>query len=243
MITIKRLSIPKPCSQNWEDMSPDTDGRYCGHCAKTVIDFTGMPTDEILKVIAGKSHSCGRFNQFQIDDLNSILDRSEKTVSFWRKGLAAASLASLLSLVSGEAKSQPYRIEQAPVRPNDTLGGMVGKMAFNLAPQVIVKGTVIATDDNLPLPGVSIRIKGTNFGVVTDANGCFTLKVPGAGQSFTVGYKGYATQEFSATNTDESDLCIRLRPLIMGEIVVVRRPFFKRVYNRFNRRPIRKLFH
>ena len=44
-----------------------------------------------------------------------------------------------------------------------------------------VTGTVTAKDDGLPIPGVSVKIKGTNVGVVTGTNGKYTISVPSGG--------------------------------------------------------------
>ncbi len=55
---------------------------------------------------------------------------------------------------------------------------LLSDIAF--AQNVTVKGTV-SDDQNLPIPGVSIVIKGTSNGVQTDPNGNYTISVPGNG--------------------------------------------------------------
>ena len=41
-----------------------------------------------------------------------------------------------------------------------------------------VTGTVTAQEDGLPIPGVTVKVKGTTVGTQTGANGKFTLSVP-----------------------------------------------------------------
>jgi len=68
-MTNYKLSVPKPCNENWDAMTPDAKGRFCGLCEKTVVDFTGMPGTEIsgyLLANAGKK-VCGRFNTEQLE--------------------------------------------------------------------------------------------------------------------------------------------------------------------------------
>jgi len=43
-----QLNIPKPCHENWNAMSPKEQGRYCGSCQKTVVDFSVMSDKEIV---------------------------------------------------------------------------------------------------------------------------------------------------------------------------------------------------
>ncbi|XHR93979.1 carboxypeptidase-like regulatory domain-containing protein [Mucilaginibacter sp. UC70_90] len=41
-----------------------------------------------------------------------------------------------------------------------------------------VTGTVTAKDDGLPIPGVTVKVKGTTIGTQTNAAGKFSLSVP-----------------------------------------------------------------
>ena len=58
-----------------------------------------------------------------------------------------------------------------------------------------VTGTVISADDNEPIIGASIVVKGTMVGTVTDYDGNFTLEVPSNGKVLIVSYVGMLTQE------------------------------------------------
>ncbi|HEY2583112.1 MAG TPA: carboxypeptidase-like regulatory domain-containing protein, partial [Mucilaginibacter sp.] len=57
-----------------------------------------------------------------------------------------------------------------------------------------VTGTVTAKDDGLPIPGVSVKIKGTTTGVQTGTNGKFTINAP-ANATLVFSFIGYTTQE------------------------------------------------
>jgi TonB-linked SusC/RagA family outer membrane protein len=60
-----------------------------------------------------------------------------------------------------------------------------------------VTGTVTAKDDGLPIPGVTVKIKGTNIGTPTDVNGKFSISAP-ANATLVFSFIGYASQEVSA---------------------------------------------
>jgi len=62
------VHIPEPCHENWENMSPETQGRFCQSCAKTVIDFSSMTDQEVLQYFARQQGStCGRFANDQLE--------------------------------------------------------------------------------------------------------------------------------------------------------------------------------
>lgn len=56
------ISIPKPCSENWDSMSPNEKGRFCAVCSKTVVDFTEKTPAEIVAILQNQyAKMCGRF--------------------------------------------------------------------------------------------------------------------------------------------------------------------------------------
>ena len=58
-----------------------------------------------------------------------------------------------------------------------------------------VTGTVISAEDNEPIIGASIVVKGTTIGTVTDFNGAFSLDVPSSAKTLQISYIGMQTQE------------------------------------------------
>ncbi|HWZ02076.1 MAG TPA: mucoidy inhibitor MuiA family protein, partial [Mucilaginibacter sp.] len=88
------------------------------------------------------------------------------------------------------------------------------------APITRSTGRIIGSDDKLPIPGASIRIKGTSIGAVTDVNGNFSLQMPPGQQTIVVSYIGYQTQELRVTGNFTE---VRLVPSVssLNEVVVV----------------------
>ncbi|MDV6169322.1 hypothetical protein R1T16_12875 [Flavobacterium sp. DG1-102-2] len=63
-----QFTVPEPCHESWNAMTPDEQGRFCSLCSKSVTDFTQMSNDEItiyLKMNNGSS-VCGRFRSSQL---------------------------------------------------------------------------------------------------------------------------------------------------------------------------------
>jgi len=63
-----KITIPKPCHENWNAMTPDEKGRFCAVCSKTVRDFRKAPDDEMIEVFTHASEEiCGTFNPSQLN--------------------------------------------------------------------------------------------------------------------------------------------------------------------------------
>lgn len=105
----------------------------------------------------------------------------------------------------------------APFNPSSGDDAASGEMALNkTAP---VQG-VVKDEQGAPLAGVSIKIKGSNKGVLTDARGHFTIDIE-VGTVLEISYVGYMDKEL--TYTDKRDLQIVLEPFnpSLDEVVVV----------------------
>lgn len=83
-----------------------------------------------------------------------------------------------------------------------------------------VTGTVISAEDDLPLPGVNVRIKGTTTGTVTDLDGRYTIQGD-ANQVLVFSYIGFDTQELAIGNRSTVDVVLELDSKTLGEVVVV----------------------
>ena len=84
---------------------------------------------------------------------------------------------------------------------------------------IIVTGTV--GDESGPLPGVSVVIKGTKQGVMTDINGVFTITVPGKESVLQFSFVGYVTQEIIIGDQKILNLTLAEGALNLEEVVVV----------------------
>lgn len=68
------------------------------------------------------------------------------------------------------------------------------------AQQLTVSGTVTGAEDNFPLPGVSVIVKGTTTGVSTNADGSYQINVPNQKAVLLFRFLGYETKEVQVGN-------------------------------------------
>lgn len=63
-----KITVPKPCHEDWNIMTPEETGRFCNNCVKSVVDFTSMKTPEINAFISAHEGEkiCGRFKKEQV---------------------------------------------------------------------------------------------------------------------------------------------------------------------------------
>ena len=66
-----KITIPEPCHENWDEMTPKENGRFCLSCSKTVIDFTTMLPNEVQHFFIQNQNQkiCGRFENSQLETI------------------------------------------------------------------------------------------------------------------------------------------------------------------------------
>ncbi|MDQ3392945.1 MAG: TonB family protein, partial [Bacteroidota bacterium] len=83
-----------------------------------------------------------------------------------------------------------------------------------------IKGKVVDEEGN-PLPGVSIIVKGTNKGSVTDIEGNFELSVASADKKLSVSFIGFMTEEISIADAKNQIITLQNDIRALSEVVVV----------------------
>jgi len=82
-----------------------------------------------------------------------------------------------------------------------------------------ISGTV--RDSISILPGVSINIKGTNQGTLSDNNGNYILDIPGANTVLVFSMVGYLSQEISVQGRETLNVMMKPDVSSLDEVVVV----------------------
>ena len=104
-----KITIPTPCHEDWNKMTPDEKGRHCSSCAKSVVDFTGMSDEEVKYFFLNKKEDervCGRFKQTQLHSIVIELPQNIFRIQMplWKKFLAACLVVFSTTLFSCETK-------------------------------------------------------------------------------------------------------------------------------------------
>jgi len=89
-----------------------------------------------------------------------------------------------------------------------------------MAQQKMITGVVTGAEDNLPVIGATVMIKGTTVGVATDLDGKYTISVA-EGAVIEIRYVGMKTKEITVGTSNVYNVTLDLESIGIDEIVVV----------------------
>jgi len=135
-----KINIPNPCNENWNAMESIGEGRFCGCCDKTVVDFSKMELSEIKLYFKQhqKQKICGHFNTAHTTQQQSLLQRTllkwhtyaERRFTFpILKPLALTLIGASMSLAGCHpAKTTGEPLPSKNTECNDTSDGKTGEV-------------------------------------------------------------------------------------------------------------------
>lgn len=217
-MTLQKLniSIPKPCDEDWAEMTPKEKGRFCASCEKVVVDFTHMIDDELVKYFANYNGAipCGRFREDQLGK-NIIQMRQEKSFlsnPFVQK--LAASFLLLQSLFYGVTSSAQSKASTEQVTTDQE----------KQPEKVVIKGRVVDYLFKKPLRNIRVSIKHTAYSAITDGNGYFSIQVTDnlRGELSLVGI--YLDQQANVRGTTIWEERGTLEELLRRQVILYRYP-------------------
>src|SRR6201996_9624877 len=153
----------------------------------TVSSKTALQTEFTLNYVV---HNASWFPTYDIraKNVNSLISISYKANVSQQSGEDWKSIK--LTLSTGNPTVSGSKPE---LSPNYLNYGM-----YYRAPDgsvTSVNGKLTGSDDGLPIPGATVKIKGTSIGTVTDANGNYSIQVPNNAQTLIFSFIGYTPQE------------------------------------------------
>ena len=160
-----KISIPKPCHEDWEAMTPNLQGHHCTACAKTVVDFTSMP-DEAIKYFLLRQQEktlCGRFRNEQLQRISITLPQNilQIHLPLWKQFLTACLLAFSSMLFSCDAVIDQHKNES-----NQTMGEpLLPIVKEKINSERMVVGGFNFNIDTMPMPILTQPVCTSTMGV------------------------------------------------------------------------------
>jgi Secretion system C-terminal sorting domain len=109
-----QLTIPTPCHENWDNMTPVDKGRFCGSCQKQVVDFSGMSDRQVAEFFKKPftGSVCGRFMN---DQLDRNIEIPKKRIP-WVKYFFQFAIPAFLVSIKASAQKTQGKIRVSKVR-------------------------------------------------------------------------------------------------------------------------------
>ncbi len=215
-----KISIPTPCSENWNQMLPDEKGKFCLSCQKCVMDFTKMSDEEILEIIQ-KPNQCGRFSNHQLENLNRKLKKQTQFQfpRIFRYSTLMIGLGLGGTLVAQEKCTPIVSVEHIKLNSDEN----------NVNDSIIFIEGNIYDLDAFPVSQAMVGIKGNkNYRKITNENGYFKIEIPKSikfDKIFVDSEYGYG--EYKVQNETNQNLKITLEnytiiqeSMVLGGMVV-----------------------
>ncbi len=91
---------------------------------------------------------------------------------------------------------------------------------FAFAQTKAIQGTVTSADDGSPLPGVTVLVKGTANGTVTDGNGKYSLQVGRKATTLVFSFVGMKTQEIAINGRSTINVAMKQSATALNQVVI-----------------------
>lgn len=86
---------------------------------------------------------------------------------------------------------------------------------------VTVRGRVVDAEKNEPLPGVSVVIKNSQKGAITDVEGNYSLDIPENAETLVFSFVGYMAQEIPVGGRTLIDVSLKIDQKSLEEVLVI----------------------
>ena len=162
-----QLSIPKPCHENWDAMTPVEKGKFCGSCQKQVVDFSNMSDRQIAEFFKKPSTGsvCGRF---MTDQLERDIEIPKKRIP-WVKYFFQFTLPAFLVSLKASAEKTQGKIKlnetvsdttRKPVYDRPTMG-IIARPIYDEPQEKGITGRVLDAETGKPLSETLVTMTST----------------------------------------------------------------------------------
>lgn len=209
----------------WDSMPKTEIGAWCKVCKSSVIDFSEMSTESIIKYI--ENHNGRICGKIQVQKFNT--KHTNQNFNNWKIVLAGILVFIGVNQSTANPKSnQPQ--DNSPLNlPSGITVSLIQKTVFS---DSVVIGHLLDSETKDPIPGAMVWIKETSFGTTSDLEGKFSLEIPENIRKkkfkIIISFIGYINEVVEISPKDlPFEAIIELKedrtPLI-GEIIITRSP-------------------
>ncbi|RXM50370.1 MULTISPECIES: hypothetical protein [unclassified Chryseobacterium] len=136
-----KITIPKPCHENWDNMTTLEKGKFCSVCSKTVHDFTSFSDEELINTFDSDKDICGRFREDQLGvNLNFSLAS--------KLALGLLAVGSFTTTVNAQ-ETKPIEAKTLGKVPGVNMS-VISTDSFNRNPSLRIGAPTVVKPENMP---------------------------------------------------------------------------------------------
>ncbi len=222
-----RLSIPKPCNENWDRMTPNERGMHCAVCSREVIDFTTYSDVDLYRFFSTYRGSvCGKLSDNQLSRNVHILPQPQSKLYRLVIACGLSLMFSQLPEAYAGARNYVEASVEFVVEPDNAESP---DEKITEGTKCTLKGILRDKNDNLLDHATIELLQGNNRIAITttDTNGNYSIEEIPAGKYTIVaklgGFETIRMDNYYIPARKEQHLNLRLEPTSMGEIILIRK--------------------
>lgn len=218
-----QISIPTPCHEDWNKMTPQEQGRFCSSCQKCVVDFTGFTDEQLYTYLLAHKNEriCGRVRTSQTNRAIQLPAQPHSTLYKW---VIAAGLV-LLFTAAPESKT----FAQAPLIEQTTPSLTTPQNKDNNNDSTGKIEGVVLDENGEPIYGAVVQVFKDDIvigGAVSDIDGKFSITNLKHGMyDLSTIYIGYTESWITKIIVNGNTIAnVKLEPsnrIMAGEIIYV----------------------
>lgn len=168
-----RVTIPNPCHENWQEMTPQSNGRHCFSCDTVVRDYANLSDTQLQHVLQQiEGPACGHFRKDQLN--RNIRIAKEKR----GPDLLAVVLGLSLLVTALPSYADNSQYQNAPISLIELLKDDVPSL-YDGHEHIRIKMYVHDKETYEPLLGAKVVLRDSNdvilAGAISDFDGYATL--------------------------------------------------------------------
>lgn len=233
-----QLSIPEPCHQDWNKMTPNDQGRFCTSCSKTVVDFSTMSDAALMQYFENlkDSNVCGRVYTDQLErSIQPVAKPRKKIFVYWQYLLAFVMMIAKgqMAKAQGAMKSGEVKMNktlgdtillptQSPISNEIIVGGLTSKRARGIQELMVnkIQQLQIVDTAGLPIASASVMLFPANKTMITDENGYADMSHYPLTESIEVSAFGYTSSKLLVKNIPIAKVVLMTSAVTLDTVLV-----------------------
>ncbi|MFT3979326.1 MAG: T9SS type A sorting domain-containing protein [Ferruginibacter sp.] len=228
-----QLSIPTPCHESWDKMTPKEKGRYCDSCAKIVVDFSAMTDAQLIQYFENlkTENVCGRVYPDQLNrnlEPAPQLQPSKKFYRYWQyaatflffvfKGQFLMAQGQVKVKNTSDTTKKIKEIQDIPIR----LGGIRRVYPETIAelPATQQSQLFITDESSKAVSFASVQLLPEGKWIMTDSAGKINLGLNHTVKELKISALGYEEKSVVLQQLKGNKVTLKNIPVELDEVLV-----------------------